>query len=126
MIDVATILNDRDLRIAKLVCNSFRLNYNGNKIKSSEIINALAIRNIKITDASFREILGVIRENDMCYPGFIVSDNTGYWYTENIEEMKRFWDSQHGRVCSIMKNISALYRRLKIPANQIAIFDTTT
>lgn len=109
------MLNTKQQQIAGLLILSFRMNYNNyeRKIKSNEIVNRLRERCYSCNDAELREIIGHIRRNDLCGPGFILSDNTGYWYSEDEKEMERVWNSNHSRALEIMNNFAPLSRRFK-------------
>ena len=95
---VQEMISEKHQRIAGLLIRSFRTNYNSadTKIKSNAIIEKLRERNMGIGDAELREIIGHIRRNDLCSPGFILSDNGGYWYSEN-EELSIVTGKQIGR-----------------------------
>lgn len=112
---VQEMISEKHQRVAGLLIRSFRTNYNSvnHKIKSNDIIARLRERNLSIGDAELREIIGHIRRNDLCSPGFILSDNTGYWYSENEQEMQRVWESEHGRALKIMMNFQPLHKRFK-------------
>ncbi len=114
-------LGDTDKKIAGLLILSFRTNYNSadRKIKNDTIVKKVIERGYKFSGAKLRSLLGVIRHNHLARPGFIVSDNEGYWYTEKREELEEFWESQRGRVLEIMKNVHPLYELLKIDPDQI-------
>lgn len=108
-------ISDKHKKIAGLLMLSFRTNYNSceRKIKSNLIIEGLRSRNYSVGDAELREIIGHIRRNDLCSPGFILSDREGYWYSENEMEMQRVWESEHGRALNIMRNFQPLHKRFK-------------
>lgn len=120
MLTMTEVISEKHQRIAGLLIRSFRANYNcaDLKIKSNLIIVRLRERGFNINDAELREVIGHIRRNDICSPGFILSDNTGYWYSEKEEEMKKVWECEHGRALKIMLNFSPLHRRFKHLINQ--------
>lgn len=109
------MISEKQQRIAGLLIRSFRTNYNSanSKIKSGDIINKLSERGFACGDAELREIIGHIRRNDLCSPGFILSDNGGYWYSEDEQDMQRVWESNHGRAIEIMTNFAPLHKRFK-------------
>lgn len=117
---VENIISDKQKRIAGLLMLSFRTNYNSSflKIKSNAIVAKLRERGYGCTDAELREIIGHIRRNDLCSPGFILSDNGGYWYSEDEEEMQKVWQSNHGRAIEIMSNFAPLHKRFKHLINE--------
>lgn len=110
---VDDMISDKHKNIARLLIASLCTNYNSpdNKIKSNLIITRLRERGYNVGDAELREVIGFIRRNDLCSPGFILSDNGGYWYSENEEEMQTVWQSNHGRAIEIIKNFQPLYKR---------------
>jgi len=120
-IKVQQELSDIDKKIAGLLILSFRTNYNSAqaKIKNDTIVKKVTERGYKFSGAKLRNLLGFIRHHHLARPGFIVSDNQGYWYTEDHDELREFWESQRGRVLEIMKNVHPLYEMLKIDPNQI-------
>ena len=109
------LTSEKHERVVNLLVKSFRANYNDadHKIKSVEIIEKLKVRNYRVHDAEIRELIGFIRRNDLCAPGFILSDHEGYWYSEDENEMKKVWESQHGRAIEIMTNFAPLHKRFK-------------
>jgi hypothetical protein len=122
---VDDMISDKHIRIARLLVVSFCSNYNSsdNKIKSNAIIQKLRERGFSIGDAELRDIIGYIRRNDLCSPGFILSDNNGYWYSENENEMQKVWQSNHGRALEIMANFAPLHKRFKhLISEQNSIF----
>jgi hypothetical protein len=112
---VNDMISDKHRRVAHLLIISLQTNYNSSsrKIKSNEIIAKLRDREISIGDAELREIIGFIRKNDLCAPGFILSDNGGYWFSTDEAEMQRVWESNHGRALEIMTNFAPLHKRFK-------------
>lgn len=94
-----------------------------NRMMNDRVIAYLAEKGYKVTGEKFRDLLGVIRRNDSCtkylkkYHGiekhaFIVSESSrkgGYWWTEDLNEMKTFWENQHKRICETMSNAKPLY-----------------
>ena len=120
-------LNEDQKKVAGLIMLSMRTKYNNDKlkIKSKEMILKITDRGYKIGDAELRKIIGFIRRNDMCSPGFILADNAGYWYSEETEDLKRVWESEYGRALAILKNFSPLRRRFKhlISEEQGTIFN---
>ncbi len=121
--DTQPILTGTDRKIAALLVKSFRLNYNSSdsKIKSDVIVRKVQERGYQFSGAKLRQLLGVIRHHSLASPGFIVSDNTGYWYTQDLEELRRFWISQRGRVIEIMKNVHPLYQLFKMNPQQLIL-----
>jgi hypothetical protein len=107
------LLSEQEQKAVAIICNSFRMNYNNAgrkiKIKSAEVVKKLKERGHDLNDADLRNILAFIRRNHLLKPGFILSDNGGYWYSENLDEMKRVWESQYGRVREIMANFKPLH-----------------
>lgn len=114
MIPTETI-SDKHQIIAGQVIRGFRINHNGadKKIKSADIIAGLKRRGYIIGDAELRQIIGHIRRNDLCSPGFILSDSNGYWLSEDAIDMQQVWKSQYGRAVEIMKNFQPLHKRFK-------------
>ncbi len=108
-------LTEMQKRIAGLLMLSFRTNYNSSKrkIKSSAILAKISARGITIGDSELRQIIGHIRRNDMLQPGFILSDNCGYWYSEDASEMERIWTAERRRAINIMANFQPLNARFK-------------
>jgi hypothetical protein len=108
-------ISEKQQRIAGMLMHGFRVNHNSaaKKIKASLIISRLRERGCNIGDAELRDIIGHIRRNDLCSPGFILSDNGGYWYSEDRNEMELVWKSQYGRAIEIMKNFQPLHKRFK-------------
>jgi hypothetical protein len=104
-------LKEKEAKVVGLICKSFRLNYNNrlSKITSDSIVKKLRAKGHDINGASLRNILAYIRRNNLMQPGFILSDNLGYWYSENFEEMRRVWKSQYGRAIEIMTNFKPLH-----------------
>jgi hypothetical protein len=117
---VKDMISDKHIRIARLLILSLKTNYNSQdyKIKSHEVIVKLRERGFSICDAELRQIIGFIRRNDLCNPGFILSDNGGYWYSEDENEMETVWQSNHGRAIEIIKNFKPLYKRFKHLMNE--------
>ena len=121
-------LSPEQIRAAGLIILSMKNKYNSDKmkIKAKEIIIRLDGRGYKIHDADLRRIIGHIRRNDMCSPGFILSDNGGYWYSEETKDLKKVWETEYGRALAILKNFSPLRKRFKhlISKEQVIIFNT--
>ncbi len=119
MIATETI-SEKHQQMAGMLIRGFRLNHNSaaNKIKASVIIARLKDRGHSINDAELRQIIGYIRRNDLCSPGFILSDNNGYWYSDDKDEMQQVWKSQYGRALEIMKNFQPLHKRFKHLVNE--------
>lgn len=113
-------ISEKHQQIAGQLILGFRTNHNSaeTKIKSSLIISRLRTRGYQINDAELRQIIGHIRRNDLCSPGFILSDNSGYWYSESEDDMQQVWKSQYGRAVEIMKNFQPLRRRFKHLINE--------
>jgi hypothetical protein len=44
------------------------------------------------------------------------------WWTENMEEMKAFWLSQHRRICQTMANVHPLYLLFGFSEEQLRLF----
>ena len=112
---VETISSEKQRRVVDLLIRSFTSNYNSSekKIKSSEIVTKLRERGFSVGDVELREIIGYIRRNDLCAPGFILSDNGGYWFSTDEKEMQKVWESNHGRAIEIMMNFAPLNKRFK-------------
>ena len=108
-------LSEKQQRIARLLIVSLRTNYSASdqKIKSTEIIKAVRARGFTLHDAELRQIIGYIRRQDLCAPGFILSDGGGYWYSEDENEMQQVWASEYGRALNILHNFKPLHRRFK-------------
>jgi hypothetical protein len=104
-------LSEIEHKAARIICNSFRMNYNSSrkKIKSDLLISKLKERGYDFSDSDLRRILAFIRRNNLVKPGFILSDNNGYWYSEDFNEMKKVWQSQYGRAIEIMTNFKPLH-----------------
>lgn len=104
-------LKEKEAKVVALVCKSFRLNYNNrlSKITSDSIVKKLKEKGHDISGASLRNVLAYVRRNNLMHPGFILSDNNGYWYSENLDEMKMVWRRQYGRALEIMTNFKPLH-----------------
>lgn len=115
--------NETDRKIAALLVKSFRQNYNSaeRKLTNDVIVRKVRERGYKFGGAKLRRLMGVIRHHNFAEPGFIVSDNEGYWYTEDLDEKKAFWASQRGRVIEIMKNVHPLYQLFKMNPQQLLL-----
>jgi hypothetical protein len=111
-------MTQTDRKIAALLIVSFRANYNRESLKltSDVIVRKVKERGYLFSGAKLRAFLGTIRHHNLAAPGFIVSDNGGYWYTEDISEMRDFWESQRGRVIEIM-----LYEKFKMNPAQLLL-----
>ncbi len=122
---VDDMISEKHIRAARLLVVSLTSNYNSaeRKIKSNEIVVKLRERGFAIGDAELRQIIGYIRRNDLCAPGFILSDSGGYWYSTDEKEMQRVWESNHGRAIEIMSNFAPLHKRFKhLLSNQNTLF----
>jgi hypothetical protein len=122
---VDDMISEKHIRAARLLVVSLTSNYNSaeRKIKSNEIVVKLRERGFAIGDAELRQIIGYIRRNDLCAPGFILSDQGGYWYSTDENEMKKVWESNHGRAIEIMTNFQPLHKRFKhLLSNQNTLF----
>jgi hypothetical protein len=128
-------LSEKHRAILKAIVTLFHERFNGpeNIAQSPAIVEVLRSQGHRINDASFRGYLGIIRRHDSCtkylkkYHGiiqhaFIVSNNEGYFWTEDLEEMKAFWKSQHGRVKEIMTNVKPLYKMMGWTEEQLKAF----
>lgn len=116
-------LSQTDRKLVALLVNSFRINYNRQEIKitSDQVVLKVRSRGYQFNGAKLRIILGIIRHHNLARPGFIVSDNRGYWYTDDMAEMRDFWESQRGRVIEIMKNVHPLYELFKMNPAQLLL-----
>ena len=126
---ITETISEKHQMIAGQVIRGFITNHNGadKKIKSVDIITGLQRRGYNIGDAELRQVIGHIRRNDLCSPGFILSDNSGYWYSEDAGEMELVWKSQYGRAIEIMKNFQPLHKRFKHLVSEIdSMFKTGT
>lgn len=74
-----------------------------------------------LLDMELQNALGFMRREDMLAPGFILSDNKGYWYSEDEEEQMDTWQTQMDRATCMLKNFAPIYRRYKINQNQLII-----
>jgi hypothetical protein len=122
---VDDMISEKHIRAARLLVVSLTSNYNSaeRKIKSNEIVVKLRERGFAIGDAELRQIIGWIRRNDLCAPGFILSDQGGYWFSTDEKEMQRVWESNHGRAIEIMSNFAPLHKRFKhLLSNQNSLF----
>lgn len=122
---VDDMISEKHIRAARLLVVSLTTNYNSaeRKIKSNEIVVKLRERGFAIGDAELRQIIGWIRRNDLCAPGFILSDQGGYWFSTDEKEMQRVWESNHGRAIEIMSNFAPLHKRFKhLLSNQNSLF----
>jgi hypothetical protein len=122
---VDDMISEKHIRAARLLVVSLTSNYNSaeRKIKSNEIVVKLRERGFAIGDAELRQIIGYIRRNDLCAPGFILSDQGGYWFSTDEKEMQRVWESNHGRAIEIMSNFAPLHKRFKhLLSNQNSLF----
>lgn len=130
-----TKLSDTQSALVKDMIILFYEKYNGqsNAVIRERIVNILKSKGHRINERSFRAFLEWVRRYDICRkyllkyhnrvnPAFIVSSNDGYWWTEDVEEMRAFWESQHGRVCEIMKNAHPLYKLFGYDEKQLQIF----
>jgi hypothetical protein len=129
-------LNPKQRALLKSIVELFYEKFNGrsNIVVSERIVSLLQQEGHQVGDAKFRSLLGVIRRNRSCtkylkkYYGieqhaFVVSNNEGYWWTTDMDEMKEFWKSQHGRVCEIMMNSHELYEIMGFNSDQLRIFE---
>lgn len=109
------LVNEKTMRVAGWIMRSLILQHNNQetKIKSDDMVKAIRNGGYRMDGAELREIIGHIRRNDLCRPGFIVSDNGGYWYTEKVEEMEKAWQTEFNRARNILKNFNPLRRRVK-------------
>jgi hypothetical protein len=125
---------DRKLLAAIIILFYKKINGYGNRLVSGKVLELLREEGHDINDAHFRDILGIIRRDDSCTKylkkyhqvvqhAFIVSSNEGYWWTEDLKEMKTFWESQHGRVCEIMSNSKPLYKLFGYHEDQLQIIE---
>lgn len=114
------ILSNKQQKIAGLIMYSLKLNHSTHesKIKANDILNNIRTRGYKINDAEIRQIVGYIRRNDLCSPGFILADNGGYWYSEDLSEMAAVYETEFGRALNVMHNFKPLRRRIKHLKNQ--------
>jgi hypothetical protein len=122
---VDDMISEKHIRAARLLVVSLSTNYNSaeRKIKSNEIVVKLRERGFAIGDAELRQIIGYIRRNDLCAPGFILSDQGGYWFSTDEKEMQKVWESNHGRAIEIMSNFAPLHKRFKhLLSNQNSLF----
>jgi hypothetical protein len=122
---VDDMISEKHIRAARLLVVSLTTNYNSaeRKIKSNEIVVKLRERGFAIGDAELRQIIGYIRRNDLCAPGFILSDQGGYWFSTDEKEMQKVWESNHGRAIEIMSNFAPLHKRFKhLLSNQNSLF----
>jgi len=108
------------MRIAGLMIRSLKMLHNtaDTKIKTDEILTELIRRNLKCTGVELREVIGHIRRNDLCSPGFILGDTDGYWYSENLDEMKEVYDSIFGRAKRMLQNFTPLRKRIRHLINE--------
>lgn len=111
-------LTDKDLVLAGKIVKYFTGFNNGVKIKSPEIVERIKKAGWKFSDSELRVLIGHIRRNDLCAPGFILSDRTGYWYSENLGELKEVWKSEYSRAINILKNFAPLRKRFKHLMNE--------
>lgn len=112
---VNEILSDKHQKIAGLIMHSLKLNHSTQeaKIKAESILKQIMLRGYKIGDAELRQIIGHVRRNDLCQPGFILADNGGYWYSESLDEMSAVYETEFGRALNVMQNFKPLRRRIK-------------
>jgi hypothetical protein len=99
---------------------SMRTRHNNEKckIKSDDIVREIRNRGYAMDGGQLREIMGHIRRNDLVSPGFILSDNGGYWYSEDLKEMEKAWESELSRAKSILNNFMPLKKRVRSLNNQ--------
>lgn len=104
------LVSEKYQKVAGLLMWAFTKHYHSSnqKIKSDEIRRRLALRGYKVHDAELRDIIAHVRRSNMLSPGFILSDNGGYWYSEDPKEQKEVWKSQYERALSIMQNFAHL------------------
>lgn len=104
-----------DQKLFDPIYKSFLYNHNNSKkkVKSGEIRNGMRRSGYMLNDAQFRKIIGYMRSVDYFKPGFILSDGDGYWYSEDISEMKKFYSSMKFRALSILHNVKPLFEKLK-------------
>ncbi|MGH2642343.1 MAG: hypothetical protein ACRDE2_00215 [Chitinophagaceae bacterium] len=122
-----SIITDNDRILFEPIKRSFLSNHfsSERKIKSNGIVMGLRKNGYKIDDAGFRRIIGYLRSIDYFNPGFVLSDINGYWYSEDISEMKRFYSSMKFRALSILHNIKPIYQKLKISEKEeTSLFET--
>lgn len=108
-------ISEKHKGTAGFIIHSMRVKYNSAtaKIKKPDMLERMATRGYILHERELRNLISFIRRNDLASPGFIVSDTHGYWYTENMEEMQKVWETEYGRAISILKNISPLRKRFK-------------
>jgi len=108
-------ISEKHQRIAGLLMRNLKNNHGSvnTKIKAREIMAALKLRGYSVDDGELRSIIGHIRRNDLCAPGFILSDPGGYWYSENLEDMEPVLETEYGRALKIMLNFRPLRRRIR-------------
>ena len=116
-------LSETDRKLVALLVKSFRTNYNRKKLQITNdvIVRKIRERGYRFSGAKLRVLIGLIRQHNLARTGFIVSDNGGYWYTEDVSEMRDFWNSQRGRVIEIMKNVHPLYELFKMNPSQLVL-----
>jgi len=114
------LINEKQMRVAGWLMRSLINCHNSpdQKITSDQILYKIRNNGLKMDGGQLREIIGHIRRNDLCAPGFILSDNSGYWYSEDVAEMEKVWDSELSRARNILQNFNPLRRRVKHLKNQ--------
>ncbi len=114
-----------------ILLDVFQKEYNGRKNAKSgdEILLKLkGTGRLNICPQTFRELLGIIRENDMLKPGFIVSRvSIGYWLSFDSAEQDEYLQRELSRMSNQFTNVSSLHKRLKYksknkPKSQLSIF----
>jgi hypothetical protein len=130
---------ERDRKLMKeviLLFHKYAYGYS-NRMMNDRVISYLAEKGYKVTGEKFRDLLGVIRRNDSCakylkkYHGivrhaFIVSESSksgGYWWTEDLKEMKKFWMKQLGRTGEEMRNVGPLSKLFDYNEKQLQIIE---
>lgn len=101
----------------EIVMDVFKADFQGhiNATHSKTIVIELKKKGAAgINGKSFQAILGYIRQNDLMYPSYIVSNvKKGYWLTKDLQEQDDFMQQELNRMSNQFVNLELLYRRLK-------------
>ncbi|RYD92968.1 MAG: hypothetical protein EOP50_11895 [Sphingobacteriales bacterium] len=115
-------LSDQERSLLRAIVELFFEEVNGyaKKITNDQVLFRLAERGHHIEGAAFRRYLAIIRRHNSCRKyllqyqqrdawAFIISSNEGYWWSEDLNELREFWESMHERGKSIMMSVKPLY-----------------
>lgn len=105
-----------------VISNIFRTKHHGrgNAVQYEKLLFDLSASGIaKITDRSFREVVAIIRRDDLLKLGFIIScSGTGYWLSTDKKELKEFLDQEMDRWSNQYGNLKLLHLRIQDKGEQ--------